>query len=132
MIRAAVVRRCGRDVPVPVHRAVAVAVVESDGEIEQVDALKSAYPGACATGRNVRDDPFDAVLEHPGVVARQIGVEALADGCRTCPVHRVCGGGHYAHRYRPGAGFRHPTVYCADMNRLIRHVSERLRADLRR
>jgi uncharacterized protein len=109
---------------------VVVAVVESDGDIEQVDALKSAYPEASGTGRNVLTDAFDAVLDHPGVVARQIGVEALADGCRSCPVHRVCGGGHYAHRYRPGDGFRNPTVYCADMNRLIRHVSARLTADL--
>ncbi|WP_229074168.1 FxsB family cyclophane-forming radical SAM/SPASM peptide maturase [Actinoplanes sp. DH11] len=111
---------------------VAIAVVESDGDIEQVDALKSAYAGACATGRNVRTDAFDTVLTHPGVAARQIGVAALADGCLTCPVHRVCGGGHYAHRYRPGDGFRNPTVYCADMSRLIGHVRERLRADLTR
>ncbi|BBH67396.1 hypothetical protein ACTI_40810 [Actinoplanes sp. OR16] len=110
---------------------VVVAVVESDGAIEQVDALKSTYPGAAATGRNVLTDAFDTVLTHPGVAARQIGVEALADGCRSCPVHRVCGAGHYAHRYRPGDGFRNPTVYCADMNRLIRHISERLKADLR-
>lgn len=111
---------------------VSVAVVESDGDIEQVDALKSAYPGACATGRNVRTDAFDAVLEHPGVVARQIGVAALAESCRSCPVHRICGGGHYAHRYRPGDGFRSPTVYCADMRRLIEHVATRVRADLTR
>ncbi|MBB2941189.1 uncharacterized protein FB565_000893 [Actinoplanes lutulentus] len=109
---------------------VAVAVVESDGDIEQVDALKTAYPGACATGRNVRTDAFDDALEHPGIAARQIGVEALADGCRACPVHRVCGGGHYAHRYRPGDGFRNPTVYCADMRRLIEHIANRIRRDL--
>jgi uncharacterized protein len=111
---------------------VAVVVVESDGAIEQVDSLKSAYPGACATGLSVRDDPFDAALEHPGIVARQIGVEALAGSCRSCPVHRVCGGGHYAHRYRAGAGFRNPSAYCADLLALIEHVRSRVTADLAR
>lgn len=109
---------------------VAVVVVETDGAIEQVDSLKSTYPGACATGLTVLADPFDAALSHPGVVARQIGVHALADDCRGCPVHRICGGGHYAHRYRAGEGFRNPSVYCADMLRLIRHVTARVAADL--
>ncbi|MEV4637641.1 FxsB family cyclophane-forming radical SAM/SPASM peptide maturase [Actinoplanes sp. NPDC049548] len=111
---------------------VAAVVVESDGSIELVDSLKSSYPGACFTGLTVFDDPFDAALDHPGVVARQIGVEALSPACRACPMHTVCGGGHYAHRYRAGAGYLNPSVYCADLGRLIRHVSSRVATDLRR
>ena len=110
----------------------ALAVIETDGAVEQVDALKSAYDGACDTGVNVLTDPLDSALEHPGVVARQIGVRALADGCRACPVHTTCGGGHYAHRYRRGDGFRNPSVYCADLLRLIQHVEGRVAADLAR
>ena len=56
---------------------VGVVVVETDGAIEQVDSLKSAYAGACGTGLTVMADPFDAALDHPGVVARQIGPAAL-------------------------------------------------------
>jgi uncharacterized protein len=111
---------------------VAVLVVESDGAIEQVDALKSAYAGACETGRTVFADSFDAALEHPGVVARQLGVGALSAGCASCAIHRVCGAGHYAHRYRAGEGFRNPTVYCADMQLLISHIHARMAADLAR
>jgi uncharacterized protein len=111
---------------------VAVAVVESDGAIEQVDSLKSAYSGACATGLNVRSDTFDAALDHPGVVARQIGTAALCDDCLACPIHQVCGAGHYAHRYRPGAGFRNPSVYCADLQQLVAHVRRRMADDLSR
>lgn len=107
-----------------------VAVVETDGAIEQVDSLKSAYQHAAATGLNVLHDPFGAALAHPGIVARQIGTAALSDGCRVCPLHRVCGGGHYPHRYRPGSGFRNPTVYCADLFTLISHVRERVAAGL--
>ncbi|MFC4071855.1 FxsB family cyclophane-forming radical SAM/SPASM peptide maturase [Actinoplanes subglobosus] len=111
---------------------VAVVVVETDGTIEQADSLKSAYPGACATGLTVLADSFDRALSHPGVVARQIGLRALADTCRRCPVHSVCGGGHYAHRYLAGEGFRNPSVYCADMRRLIDHVIGRVTVDLHR
>lgn len=103
-------------------------VVETDGTIEQVDSLKTAHPGAAATGRDVFADTFDAVLTHPGVAARQAGHAALADVCQACPLVRTCGGGHYAHRYRAGAGFRNPSVYCADLQRLIGHIASALHA----
>lgn len=108
---------------------VATVVVESDGAIEQVDSLKSAYDGAAATGLDVFTHSFDDALEHPGVAARQIGAAALSDTCRACPVGEVCGGGNYAHRYRAGSGFQHPSVYCADLQHLIRHAAGRLADD---
>jgi uncharacterized protein len=111
---------------------VGVLVIETDGAIEQVDSLKSTYPGACATGLTVFDDPLDRALTHPGVVARQIGTAALSPECVRCPIHRVCGSGHYAHRYRAGSGFRNPSVYCADLRRLIDHVHRRVVVDLTR
>ncbi len=109
---------------------VAVVVVETDGDIEQTDSLKSTYPGACATGLTVFADSLDAALAHPGVVARQIGTEALSDTCMRCEVHTICGAGHYAHRFRAGDGFRNPSVYCADLLRLIRHAARRVTSDL--
>jgi uncharacterized protein len=110
---------------------VQLVVVETDGSIEQIDALKSAYEGAAHTGLHVDDDPFDAALALPQFVARQIGLAALGDACRQCDVRSTCGGGYYPHRYRRGAGFRNPSVYCADLMALIRHVMTRIRADLR-
>ncbi|NEA42404.1 FxsB family radical SAM/SPASM domain protein, partial [Streptomyces sp. SID11385] len=98
-------------------------VVETDGAIEQVDSLKSAYEGAAATGLDVFAHSFDTALAHPGVRARQAGAAALAAECRACPLLTVCGGGHYAHRYRAGDGFAHPSVYCADLKKFIRHVA---------
>jgi uncharacterized protein len=109
---------------------VGVVVVESDGAIEQVDSLKSTYEGACETGLNVFDHPLDDGLRHPGVVARQIGIAALSAQCLRCPLHRVCGGGHYAHRYHEDHGFRNPSAYCADLAHLIRHVWRRVADDL--
>ncbi|WP_411101922.1 FxsB family cyclophane-forming radical SAM/SPASM peptide maturase [Streptomyces sp. cmx-4-9] len=99
------------------------AVIETDGSIEQADSLKSAYEGAAATGMTLDTHSFDELLDHPGFAARQLGREALTAGCRACELVEVCGGGHYPHRYRAGEGFRQPSVYCADLQALIRHVA---------
>lgn len=119
-------------VPERVRRAlpVAVSVVETDGSIELVDTLKSAYEGAAATRLHVFRDSFDSALMLAPFAARQIGVAALSTQCRACDIHRVCGGGLYPHRYRAGRGFRNPSVFCADLLRLITHVRTVMANDL--
>lgn len=107
-----------------------VVVVETDGAIEQADALKVAYPGAPETGLHVDDDAFDAAMLTPGMAARQLGERALADECQTCSIRRVCGGGQYAHRYRAGRGFANPSVYCPDLMALISHIHGTMRTDI--
>ncbi|TDC48121.1 FxsB family radical SAM/SPASM domain protein [Actinomadura sp. KC345] len=109
---------------------VAVAVVETNGEIEQVDSLKSAYDGAAGTRLHVSRDPFDAVLSLPSVAARQIGRRALSAQCAGCPAHEVCGGGLYPHRYRTGTGFLNPSVFCHDLFKLISHIRDVVSRDL--
>lgn len=101
---------------------VAIAVVETNGQIEQVDTLKSAFEGAAGTRLHVSRDPFEAALFLPSIAARQIRDRALDDECRECSLRMVCGAGHYSHRYRSGAGFRNPTVYCRDLERLITYI----------
>jgi uncharacterized protein len=107
-----------------------MVVVETDGWIEQVDNMKATYHGAAATGLHVENDPFEAALLLPGFVARQIGARGLSATCLTCPVHRVCGGGMYAHRYRSGSGFANPSVYCPDLFRLITHTRAAVQDDV--
>ncbi|WP_232295305.1 FxsB family cyclophane-forming radical SAM/SPASM peptide maturase [Parafrankia sp. EUN1f] len=107
-----------------------VLVVETDGTIEQVDALKSAYAGAAATGLTVLRNEFDDAFGHPGILARQIGAEALGAECLGCPVHRVCGGGYYPHRYRAGSGFQNRSVYCPDLFSLITQIQRRIQHDI--
>lgn len=110
---------------------VALIVIDTDGSIEQVDTLKSAFPGAPDTGMNVFTHSFDDVLGHPAIMARQIGDKGLSDTCRACPVVKICGGGYYPHRYSQGEGFRNPSVYCEGLRYLIEHIARRIRADLR-
>ena len=109
-----------------------LVVVETDGAIKELDSLSSSYAGAADTGLNIASDTFDDALSHPTTVARQIGAAALSEQCHACPAMEICGGGLYPHRYRRGAGFRNPSVYCADLLRLIDHVRSRVASDVSR
>jgi uncharacterized protein len=109
---------------------VRLVVIETDGQIEQVDSLKSAYQGATKLGHQVQEDSLSAALLHPAVFARQAGEMALADACLDCSLLKVCGGGQFTHRYRRESGFRNPSVYCPDLFRLISHISRRITSEL--
>lgn len=111
---------------------VGLIVIDTDGSLEQVDTLKSAFSGASATGLNVFSHDFDAALTHPAIIARQVGVTALSKTCAECTIHRICGGGYYPHRYKAGSGFQNPSVYCPDLYKLIMHIGQRIMADVRR
>ncbi|GIJ72445.1 FxsB family cyclophane-forming radical SAM/SPASM peptide maturase [Virgisporangium ochraceum] len=109
---------------------VRVAVIETDGTLEQVDALKTTYAGATRLTLRGGGNPLDAALTAPSIVARQIGAAALGDRCRPCDLRDVCGGGNYTHRYDPATGFRNPSVFCPDLMTLIRHIGATVRAEL--
>jgi uncharacterized protein len=98
-------------------------VIETDGGYEQVDSLKVAYDGAPATGFDLAGSSLNEVARHPGVLARQRGIEGLSAMCQECPVLRSCGGGLYSHRFRDNS-FDNPSVYCADLLALITHVQD--------
>ena len=106
----------------------AMVVFNVDGSIEQLDSLRSVGAGAAATGLSVATHDLDTALRHPAIVARQLGQAGLAEKCRRCPVMSVCGAGHYPHRYRSGSGFTNPSVYCPDLEHLIRHIRGRVEA----
>ncbi|MFE6170972.1 FxsB family cyclophane-forming radical SAM/SPASM peptide maturase [Streptomyces sp. NPDC056464] len=110
-----------------------VVVVETDGTYEQADSLKTAYDGAPVTGKDVFQHTLDQVARHPGIAARQHGLDDLCAECRTCPVVRSCGGGLFAHRYRSdGTGFDNPSVFCADLKELIQSIDARTGASATR
>ncbi|MFC4586110.1 FxsB family cyclophane-forming radical SAM/SPASM peptide maturase [Sphaerisporangium corydalis] len=99
-----------------------LAVIETDGEYEQADSLKTSFSGAPATGCDVFSHTLDDVARSPAIAARLGGLEGLCDTCRACPVVESCGGGLYAHRHRVGTGFQNPSVFCDDLMKLITHV----------
>ncbi|MFJ3770795.1 radical SAM/SPASM protein FxsBH, inactivated beta-hydroxylase extension form [Streptomyces sp. NPDC090075] len=103
-----------------------LAVIETDGTFEQADWLKVAFPGAPETGYDVFRHGFAEFATHPGVRARQAGVDGISDTCRRCPVVRSCGGGLYGHRYRSENGFDNPSVFCADLRSLVDGIADRV------
>jgi uncharacterized protein len=111
---------------------VCLITINSDGALEQVDTLRSAYEGAVGTGLNVHSHDLNAAITHPAIVARQRGRDGLAETCQKCSLHRVCGGGLYAHRYSAGTGFMNPSIYCRDLSYLIRHIHRRVSHDVAR
>jgi uncharacterized protein len=102
-------------------------VIETDGTLEQADSIKVAFDGAPATGLDLFAHPLNEAAAHPAIQARQRGLDGLSQVCRQCPVATSCGGGLFAHRFRSGTGFDNPSVYCADLEKIITHI----RADLR-
>lgn len=107
------------------------AVVEANGEMQIVDTLKTAFEGANHIGLNLREHDFDDMLRHPSVRERQAGASSLCATCQKCPLVAVCGGGYYPHRYSASAGFDNPSVYCADLQKLIRTVHAVVSNDLK-
>jgi uncharacterized protein len=102
----------------------AALVVEPDGSIAWTDALKAVADGAADTGLGVARHSFDEVLALPG--APEHGPGALGAECRACPLLAGCGGGLRAHRHGRGRGFGNPSVYCAELALLTRHVRDRV------
>ena len=102
-------------------------VIETDGWLEQADSIKVTFDGAPATGFSLAGHSLNEAAAHPAIRARQQGLAGVSETCRQCPVVTSCGGGLYAHRYRSDTGFDNPSVYCADLEKIITHI----RADLR-
>ncbi len=105
-------------------------VVETDGSIEGVDTLKSAFEGAARLGLDVFRNTFDEVVAAPSVQERLHGSDSLCSQCRGCELVSVCGAGYLPHRYSKANGFQNPSVYCADLTKLIREIHRTVSAYL--
>lgn len=108
-----------------------LAVIETNGAIEGVDTLKTAYEGAADLGMSVFANTYDEAARSDAVQARRHGVDNLCAECRECPMVHVCGGGYFPHRYSSENGFQNPSVYCADIQRVIQHVLRSVVDELR-
>lgn len=104
--------------------------IATDGAYEAVDCIKAAHPAAEVLGLNVFENSLNEVLAHPMTQLRQIGLDALPEKCRNCDIVHICGGGYFAHRYSPENGFRNPSIYCADLEKLIRHIQKTVQGTL--
>lgn len=108
--------------------ALQLVVIETDGGIEAADTLKACAHGMTKLGLNVHTDELDAALEQD--LIRQIQHAHLNPSmtCKACELLTTCGGGRFADRYSSVNGFDNPSVYCADIKTVVRHVSTALQS----
>jgi uncharacterized protein len=111
-----------------------LVTIETDGAIEDVDLFKAAFVGAPGLGLpsqpspNVFNTPFAELTSWPTVIERHRlnRIEGLCQTCNECPAVQACGGGFVPHRWSSENGFSNPSVYCADLYKLIAHVNRKL------
>ncbi len=109
---------------------VALIVVEANGSIEAVDSLKTTFEGATKLDYNIFDHDFNTVAADIAVRNRQMGANSLCKKCQECPLVDICGSGYLPHRYSTERGFDNPSVYCADLEKLIRHIYQEVAQEL--
>jgi uncharacterized protein len=102
--------------------SVDLIVVDTNGDMEAVDTLKTVGRKATHLGLNVTSHSFDEALLKPAVYSRMSGFSALCKTCRECAFLGNCGGGYLPHRYSAAAGFINPSIYCQDLTRLFQHI----------
>lgn len=107
-------------------KSVDLIVIETEGDIEAVDTLKMVGRHVTRLGLNVARNSIDDAYRFPGVYSRMLGFDALCDTCRLCKELTRCGGGYLPHRYGNGNGFLNPSIYCEDIQFLIRHIRHRI------
>ena len=96
--------------------------IETDGGIAPSVILNICSPGITDVGANVFTHELDDVLQAELVQQYHLSGQRLCGTCRACPVSEICGGGYLPHRYSAHNGFDNPSVYCADLMKLITHV----------
>lgn len=103
-----------------------LVAISTSGGIEGVDTLKSTGNSSHLTTFNIRDHPFDDVLEQRFYKERCFPMEALSEACKSCDIGDLCVGGYLPHRFSKENGFANPSVYCKDLYALVGRIERDL------
>ncbi len=100
-------------------------VVETDGSIEALDALRVCAEGIQKSGLNVRTHGFGDLEQGLPLVHQLVHSRMpLSPTCQACSEVACCGGGYLPHRYSRKRQFDNPSVWCADILKLIARMRE--------
>lgn len=98
-------------------------VIDTDGSIQALDALKVCCEGTPESGLNLFEHGFDDL--HKGLpLLHRIVSEGIpmCSTCGECPERDTCGGGYLPHRYSRAGGFDNPSIWCQDLQKLFAYV----------
>lgn len=104
--------------------------IETDGSIEGLDKLRCCEDGLTNTGLNVMSADFHDVEKVSALHAAAMDGIPLSAACAACPEGSTCAGGYLPNRYSRAKQFDNPSVWCADLLLLFRHIRSRLRVSV--
>jgi uncharacterized protein len=105
-------------------------VIETDGSIEAVGALKFCGNGFTKNGMNVKHNTLDESLQTPLANQYHQSHQSLCSKCENCPIVDACGGGFFANRYKNENGFDNPSIYCNDLMKMIAVIQNKVIDDI--
>ena len=98
-------------------------VIDTDGSIQALDALKVCWEGVPESGLNLFEHGFDDLYKGLPLLHRVVheGIPMCAM-CNACHERAICGGGYLPHRYSRTNGFDNPSIWCQDLLKLFAYV----------
>ncbi|MFN5642634.1 MAG: radical SAM protein [Sphingobacteriales bacterium] len=106
------------------YNPIGLLTINTDGNMEGLDCLKSLGNKIQVTNLNINDSSFSQALEHEIVKVRQIGIEGLNKKCRDCDFLNGCAGGYFPNRYSEINQFDNPSVYCESLFWLLSQIED--------
>ncbi|OGR22720.1 MAG: hypothetical protein A2277_04435 [Desulfobacterales bacterium RIFOXYA12_FULL_46_15] len=108
--------------------------IETDGEIRDSDVLGVAFEHASRFGEGhfLGKQCFEKLMNSNDFQTklRQYSPASLSSECSMCYWRDICGGGFLAHRYSVEGGFSNPSIYCGNIQALLKHVRARIKKKL--
>lgn len=110
------------------NRPFGFVFVETDGAIQGLDVLRICNTtDVVTTSLNVQEHDFAALAAASEIQLRTVFSELpLPKLCHACDERSTCAGGYLPHRYSSERAFDNPSVWCADILALFRHIRMRL------
>lgn len=105
-------------------------IIETNGDVEASDSFKACGNGFTESNINVLNNELDDALKDDLSLMYQFAKDKLCQQCNVCPVGDICGGGFIVNRYSEKNGFNNPSVYCADLLKLITHIQNKIVQEL--
>jgi uncharacterized protein len=105
-------------------------IIETNGDIEPQDSLKACGEGFTKTNLNIQHHALEDSFQQPLIQFCIESQQNLGEQCKQCSVVEICRGGFITHRYSAKNGFQNPSIYCADLEKVIRYIGMKVESIL--